>query len=250
LADDDLFAVGYLAGEVEGGQVYAAEGAAGEGQYVGYSGAGWGFDQAGAADLTGDMDYDRRLGGRLRGGLGCGRLGWGGLLSGGVGLGYGAACRGGGRAGVGDGFGAGSEEGPGDPGQPEDEQDGQDRDVAWGEGPPRVAQPIQTRQLRTGVVGTGVLGSRVVGTGCVGVRVVRAWLVGREMGWGLLVGGPAALHLVTLLRVGGGVKVGARLGVGGEAGQGSGSGGRGGGWGAAEDLHAWRKYEFGGLANL
>jgi hypothetical protein len=57
LADDDLFAVGDLAGEVEGGEVYAGQGAASEGEYVGYAGAGGSTDEAGAAYLAGDI-YD------------------------------------------------------------------------------------------------------------------------------------------------------------------------------------------------
>jgi hypothetical protein len=68
LADDDLLAVGDLAGEVEGGEVDAWERAAGEGQYVGDAGAGWGTDQAGAADLAGYV-YDH-LAWRLAGDAG------------------------------------------------------------------------------------------------------------------------------------------------------------------------------------
>jgi hypothetical protein len=51
LADDDLFAVGYLAGEVEGGQVDATERAAGQGEYIGYPRADRGTDEARAAYL-------------------------------------------------------------------------------------------------------------------------------------------------------------------------------------------------------
>jgi hypothetical protein len=58
LADEDLFAVGDLAGEVEGGEVDAWERAAGEGEYVGDAGAGGRADQAGAAYLAGDVDDD------------------------------------------------------------------------------------------------------------------------------------------------------------------------------------------------
>lgn len=54
-------------------------------------------------------------------------------------LGYRGACGCGGWAGVGERFGAGSEEGPGGPGQAEGEYYGQDCDVAWGEGPAAVA---------------------------------------------------------------------------------------------------------------
>ena len=61
MADEDLFAVGDLAGEIEGGQVYAAECAAGQSQNVGNTGAGWRFDQAGATDLAGDVHDDGRL---------------------------------------------------------------------------------------------------------------------------------------------------------------------------------------------
>lgn len=95
-ADDDLFAVGYLAGEVEGGEVYASEWAACEGEDVGYAGACWGADQAGAAYLSCDMYDHWRLtgGGPGAGGLvgawglaGAWRLvGGGGLVGGWLGL--------------------------------------------------------------------------------------------------------------------------------------------------------------------
>lgn len=62
----DLLAVGYRAGEVEGGEVHTAEGPAGEGEYVGYAGAGRGVDEAGAAYLSGYV-HDQ-----LRSGRGCG----------------------------------------------------------------------------------------------------------------------------------------------------------------------------------
>jgi hypothetical protein len=60
LADDDLLAVGDLAGEVEGGEVDAGEWAAGEGEYVGDAGAGRSMDQAGAAYFAGDV-YDHHV---------------------------------------------------------------------------------------------------------------------------------------------------------------------------------------------
>ncbi|GAA1118689.1 hypothetical protein GCM10009630_15560 [Kribbella jejuensis] len=56
MADDDLFAVRYLAGEVEGGQVDAAECAAGQGEDVGYAGAERGADETGAPYLAGYVD--------------------------------------------------------------------------------------------------------------------------------------------------------------------------------------------------
>jgi hypothetical protein len=68
LADDDLLSVGDLAGEVEGGEVDAGEWTAGEGQYVGDAGAHRSTDQAGAADLAGNV-YDHhacRLAGDAR----------------------------------------------------------------------------------------------------------------------------------------------------------------------------------------
>ena len=154
-ADDDLFAVGYLAGEVQGGEVYASEWAAGEGKYVGHAGAGRGADEAGAAYLSCDVDHHLRwvgggsVAGRLGrawgltgggwlvgGGLVDGWLGWAGV---GCWANYCGACGCGGWAGVGEGFGTGFEEGPGGPGQAEDEEYGQDGDVAWGEGPASVA---------------------------------------------------------------------------------------------------------------
>jgi hypothetical protein len=58
LADEDLFAVGDLAGEVEGGEVDAWERAAGEGEDIGHAGAGGRADQAGAAYFAGDVDDD------------------------------------------------------------------------------------------------------------------------------------------------------------------------------------------------
>lgn len=61
LANDDLFAVGYLAGEVEGGQVYAAECSACLGEDVGNARAERGADQAGVADLAGYVDHDELL---------------------------------------------------------------------------------------------------------------------------------------------------------------------------------------------
>jgi hypothetical protein len=56
LADEDLFAVGDLAGEIEGGEVDAGECAAGEREYVGDTGTDRGADEAGAAHLAGDID--------------------------------------------------------------------------------------------------------------------------------------------------------------------------------------------------
>ena len=61
-AYEDLFAVGDWAREVEGGEVHTGEWAAGEGEYVGYAGAGGRFDEAGVADLAGYM-YDDQAGG-------------------------------------------------------------------------------------------------------------------------------------------------------------------------------------------
>jgi hypothetical protein len=66
-ADEDLLAVGELAGEVERAEVYAAEWAAGERERVGDSGAGGRADEARAADLACDMNHQRGLaGGRAR----------------------------------------------------------------------------------------------------------------------------------------------------------------------------------------
>ena len=55
LADDDLFAVGDLAGEVERGEVDAREWATGEREYVGDTRTGRRSDEAGAAYLAGDV---------------------------------------------------------------------------------------------------------------------------------------------------------------------------------------------------
>ena len=69
-AYDYLFAVGQLASEVEGAEVYAAEGAAGEGEGIGYAGAGGGSDEAGAVNLACYVDDEgRRRSGRWFGGL-------------------------------------------------------------------------------------------------------------------------------------------------------------------------------------
>ena len=57
MADDDLLAVGDLAGEVEGGEVDAREWAASKGQYVGDAGSGRSMDQARATYFAGDV-YD------------------------------------------------------------------------------------------------------------------------------------------------------------------------------------------------
>jgi hypothetical protein len=59
--DDDLFAVGYLAREIERCQIDAPEWAAGEGEYVGHARAGRSTDQPGATNLPGDVDYDTWL---------------------------------------------------------------------------------------------------------------------------------------------------------------------------------------------
>lgn len=67
MADNDLFAVGDLAGEVEGGEVDAAEWAAGKGEYVGHAGAGRRADEAGVADLACYVDDDHGLTRRARG---------------------------------------------------------------------------------------------------------------------------------------------------------------------------------------
>ena len=61
-AHEDLFAVGYLAGKVERGQVYAGERTACRGQYVSHAGAGFGPDKAGAADFAGYVYDDCRCG--------------------------------------------------------------------------------------------------------------------------------------------------------------------------------------------
>ncbi|MDX6248409.1 MAG: hypothetical protein QOF10_1769 [Kribbellaceae bacterium] len=64
-ADQDLFAIGYLAGEVEVGQVDTGQGSAGQGKHVGDAGSGFGADQPGTADFSGYVDDDhlRRWGG-------------------------------------------------------------------------------------------------------------------------------------------------------------------------------------------
>jgi hypothetical protein len=56
LADEDLLAVGDLAGEVEGGEVDTRERTTGQGEYVGDAGSGGCADQSGAAYLAGDVD--------------------------------------------------------------------------------------------------------------------------------------------------------------------------------------------------
>jgi hypothetical protein len=65
-ADEDLFAIGDWAGEVEGGEVHAGERATGEREYVGDARAGGSSDEAWVADLAGDV-YDHHAGGRLAG---------------------------------------------------------------------------------------------------------------------------------------------------------------------------------------
>ncbi|GAA1626657.1 hypothetical protein GCM10009744_13200 [Kribbella alba] len=64
-ADQDLFAIGYLAGEVQVGQVDTGESSAGQGKHVGDAGSGFGTDQPGTADFSGYVDDDdlRRWGG-------------------------------------------------------------------------------------------------------------------------------------------------------------------------------------------
>lgn len=71
MADDDLFAVGYLAGEVEGGQVDAAECATGQGEDIGDPRADRGADQAGATYFACDVHDDELL---IGCGSGAGRL--------------------------------------------------------------------------------------------------------------------------------------------------------------------------------